>query len=235
MTLKYEVEKLDDIDEPLRALYKEEGGKFRLTVDGIPKNDSGELSERLRKLEENNRALLTEKKNAKEAAEKAALDAAKKGGDIEALEKSWAEKLNSTVSAKDQELQSLNSIINSLTVQATATTLAADVFGKHADVMMPHIINRLSVEITDGKPTIRVMDQAGKPSALSVDDLKKELSGRFADFAVGAKSTGGGQPGKGQSGPVPSITRSAFEAMQAGEKARRGAEIGAGKLRLVDG
>lgn len=198
MSLKYELDKLDDVPEPMRALYKEEGGKFRLTVDGIPKNDSGELSERLRKLEENNRALLDEKKKAKEAAEKAALEAAKKGGDIEALEKSWSEKLTTTVTAKDQELQALQGMISSLTVGSTATTIAAELFGEHAELMLPHVNGRLRVEISDGQPRVRVLDAAGNLSAMSVDDLKAEIRGnaKFAPFVVGSKASGSGQPGK---------------------------------------
>ena len=38
--LKLETDSLDTIDEPLRGLYEEKEGKFRLKVDGLP-NDEG--------------------------------------------------------------------------------------------------------------------------------------------------------------------------------------------------
>jgi hypothetical protein len=85
--LKFELDKIDDLDDNLKPMYEQSGDKYRLKVEGIPQPDNS-LAERLAKLEANNRSLLEEKRLAKEAEEAATLAAAKKGGDVEALEKS---------------------------------------------------------------------------------------------------------------------------------------------------
>jgi hypothetical protein len=59
------------------------------------------------------------------------------------------------------------------------------------------VTQRLTYEISDGKPKVRVLED-GKPSAKSLDDLKEEFktSQKFAPFVVGSKATGPGGHGK---------------------------------------
>ena len=201
MSLKYEVDTLDGIDETVKPLYTEAGGKFRLKVDGIPTGDDG-MADRLKKLEANNRELLEEKRKAKYAAEASRLEAAKKGGDIESIEKSWAQKLADAQAAAAAERDQYLGMVSGLTVGQTSTAVAAELFGEHGELMLPHVANRLRVDVSDGRPKVRVLDAAGNPTALTVDDLKAEIraNGRFAAFLVGSKASGGGQPGK------PSVT-----------------------------
>jgi len=163
-----------------------------------------EMTERLKKLEDNNRELLAEKKRAQEAADKAALEAAKKGGDVEALEKSWQEKLTQKETELKKQIEERDAMISSLTVGSAATSLAAEIFGEHADLMMHHVTQRLTYEVSDGKPKVRVLED-GKPSAKSLDDLKEEFktSQKFAPFVVGSKATGAGthaKPGGAKAG-----------------------------------
>lgn len=197
MALKYEIETLDGLDDTIKALYqKNEDGKFTLAVDGLPKADNT-LSERLAKLEANNRDLLGEKKAAKEEAERIKLEAAKKGGDIEALEKSWQEKYMSAESAKNLEVEQYKKMVSGLTVGAAAATIAADVFGANAELMMHHVNARLGYEVVDGQPRVRVLDLTGKPCALTVDELKNEFkaSAKFAPFVVATRASGAGAHG----------------------------------------
>lgn len=195
--LKFQLDTLEGLEEGHKGLYEEKDGKFVLKVDGIPKPDTS-LEDRLKKLEANNRDLLAEKIKAKEQADAAALEAAKKGGDIEALEKSWTEKMTSAVAAKDEELTKYQEMVSQMTVGSAATTLAAELFGEHAELMMHHVKNRLTYEVSEGKPKVRVLDD-GKPSAKSLDDLKEEFksSQKFAPFVLGSKASGGGSPPKG--------------------------------------
>jgi len=210
--LKFEIETLDGLDDTLKPMYAEAGGKYRLKVEGIPAPKDEGLAERLAKLESNNKSLLAEKLAEKERAERLAMEAAKKGGDVEALEKSWSEKLNTTVSQKDQELNQYQRMIESLTVGATASTFAAEVFGEHAELMMPHVSSRLKTEIVDGNPKVRVLTTDGKPSAMSIDDLKQEFrnNNRFAALVVGSRASGG-VPAGHYSGGGMVLSRSAFD------------------------
>lgn len=219
--LKYEIDKLDAVEEPFRPMYEEKGGKFVLKVEGIPapKQDDG-LAERLAKLEKNNAELLAEKKKAKEAADAAILEAAKKGGDVEALEKSWQAKLKAREDELAGEVGQYKQMVTGLTVGATAATFAAEVFGDHAELMMPHVNKRLTTEIVEGQARVRVLDAQGKPSAMTVDELKSEFrnNAKFASFVVASKASGGGARGTGGGGEVATMPRKQFEAMTPAQK-----------------
>jgi len=219
--LKFELDKIDDLDDNLKTMYEQAGDKYRLKVEGIPQPDNS-LAERLSKLEANNKALLEEKRVAKESADQARLEAAKKGGDVEALEKSWAQKLADREQELSGEVNNYKSLVTSLTVGATAATFAAEVFGDNADLMMHHVNTRLSTEIVEGRAKVRVLDSDGKPSAMSVDDLKSEFKNnpRFAAFVVGSRASGGVQPGAKGSGGGSVMTRSGFDQLGPAQRAK---------------
>ena len=164
------------------------------------------MREQLDALEAKNKELLKEKKDAAKKAEEAALEAARKGGDIEALEKSWQEKLNKVIEEKDTALAQYQSMIHALTVGATASKLAGDIaLPGSSDVLLPHIQQRLTVETHDGKPTVRVLDKEGKPTAMSIEELRTEFMANpaFAPIIAGSKAQGSGKPagqGGGQGG-----------------------------------
>lgn len=144
---------------------------------------------------------------AKEATE----EAARKSGDVEALEKSLHEKYANDISERDAKIAEQDSIISKMTVGSEAQRLAADLaVPGSAEVLLPHIERRLQVEIRDGTPSIRVLDKDGKPSASSVEDLRKELEGNasFAPLIIGSKASGSGAPGgKGFAGNTDEIMK----------------------------
>jgi len=175
------------------------------------------LQESVAKLEENNKALLKEKADAKDAARKATEEAAKKNGDVEALEKSYQEKIDALKAETQKQIDGFKTTISDLTVGATAKSLAAELaLPGSADVLLPHISKRLTVEMADSGPITRVLDKEGKPSALSVDDLKKEIAANesFAPLLVASKASGDGGSGKkGSGGGGKTIKRAEFEAL----------------------
>jgi len=67
---------------------------------------------------------------------------------------------------------------------------------------LPHIERRLSVEQRDGKPVVVVLDQQGKLSAATLDELKAEFANdvAFAPLIAGSKASGGGANGAGNGG-----------------------------------
>lgn len=198
--LKYELENLDGVEESVKSLYEEKDGKYVLKVEGIPQpqNDDG-----LRKKVDE---LLAEKKaeqqKRKEAEEQAALEHARKKGDIDALEKSWGDKLAARETELLNEKQSLEAQVYKLTVGSKATELAAKLAVPGSDsVLLPHISNRLQVETVDGEIKIRVLDLQGKPSALSIEDLEKEFRANeaFKPLIRASNASGSGASG-GQGG-----------------------------------
>lgn len=201
MALKLTVESLDGLDDGVKSLYKEDNGKYRLDLDGY-EDTTGLKAQR--------DALLTEKKEAQrkakeaeESAKAAAEEAARKSGDVSALEKSWQEKLAATESNYKNINESLTKQIHGLTVGQTATKLAAELaISGSADVLLPHIQSRLTVEIKDGVPSVRVLDLQGKPTAMTVDELKQEFISNkaFAPLIAASKATGGGASTTNNSG-----------------------------------
>jgi hypothetical protein len=207
MGLKYQLDTLDGVDDGVRALYTEKDGKFVLGIEGLPPQE--DVSGLKSKVEE----LLSEKKlaekKAREAEELARTEreeAARKSGNVEELEKSWSEKYNRLQSELtgqlDQERGALSNQIRDLTVGRTATDIASALaIPGSAKALLPHIERRLSVEQRDGKPVVVVLDQQGKLSASTLDELKAEFANdvAFAPLIAGSKATGGGAPG-GQGG-----------------------------------
>jgi rRNA maturation endonuclease Nob1 len=229
MALKYQVEKLEDVEEAQRALYVEDkdGGGFRLAVEGL--DDGTELKrakqhevEARKAAEKRVKELEAKEREAAEAARKAAEEAAKKSGDIAALEKSWSEKLAQQLAETEGkykgELESLTGDINRLLIDNVAQGLANQLaVPGSADVLMPHIKARLKTDIRDGKRTTIVVDAEGKPSAMTLADLAKEISGNkaFAPIVAGSKASGGGAAGGkgGGATDTKTISRADFEAM----------------------
>lgn len=204
MALKYKLtkEQHEALDESQREFYVEKDGEFLLDLEGAPDpgESSKDMEERLRKLEANNQNLLSEKRKAEDARQKAQEEAARKSGDTEALEKSWQQKLEAREAELRGEIEQNQRVISGLTVGQTASQLAAEVFGQHADLMMPHIMPRLTYEASEGNVRVRVLGTDGKPTAGSVEDLKKEFieSSKFAPFVVGSRASGpGGHGGSG--------------------------------------
>jgi hypothetical protein len=207
MALKFEIDSLEGVDEAVKGLYVEHSGKYRLSVDGLPQGDS-DVSGLKKKVDE----LLNEKKEAarkakeaEEKAEAARLEAAKKNGDIDALQKSWEDKVAKIAGEKTAEVEGYKGMINSLTVGATATSIAAELaVPGSAEVLLPHVKNRLAVEIRENKPVVVVLDEQGKPSALTPDELKEEFRNKsaFAPLIAGSRATGAGHQGAGSGGAV---------------------------------
>ena len=187
----------DALDPAMQALYKARGDGFQMQIEGLPEQED------LSGLKAQVASLLNEKKNAKEAqtaAEKAAQDAAdeiaRKNGDVAALDASYKTKIDELTAGHTSQLAGYQKTISDLTIGATANEIAAKVFGKNASIMLPHVLNRLSLEEADGKPTVRVLKD-GQPSAATVEDLQKEFTNNpdYASVVVGSKAGGAPQGG----------------------------------------
>jgi hypothetical protein len=225
--IEYKLDSLESIDESLQGLYEQTDTGYQLKVTGIPEPEKEDLSGLKNKVDE----LLREKKaasqKAREAAEEAdaaRLEAAKKGNDTEALDKSWQEKFNAREVELKKELDELSGTLVKLTSGQTATKIAAEIAVQgSADVLLPHLERRLRTEFRDGSPVTVVLDKDGKPSAMSVDELKAEFqnSAAFAPLIVGTKANGAGRTGGNESSGagVNEVSRSDFDRMNQAQRA----------------
>jgi len=109
-------------------------------------------------------------------------------------------------------------MIHNLTVGAAASSMAAEIAVQgSASLLLPHIERRLTVEIRDGKAVTKVLDKEGRPSAMTIEELKKEFitDKAFAPVIAGTKASGtgyrGGDWGGGDGNKT--ITRHEFSSM----------------------
>ncbi|MCY1408206.1 hypothetical protein D9M71_235250 [compost metagenome] len=206
--LKFQLDSLDGVDESVRALYTEKDGKFVLGIEGLPQQeDVSGLKSKVEELLGEKKAAEKARKDAEDQARLEREEAARKSGNVEELEKSWSEKYNRREAELngmlEQERGSLSGQIRDLTVGRTATDIASALaIPGSAKALLPHIERRLSVEQRDGKPVVVVLDQQGKLSAATLDELKAEFANdvAFAPLIAGSKASGGGAAGAGNGG-----------------------------------
>ena len=192
--LKFKIDKaaFDALSDEQKAMYQEAGEGYQLAIEGLP--DVSGLEAKVNELLGEKKAEKTKREAAEKAAREAAEDKARKEGDVVALENSWKQKLAEAEQAYKGQIESLNGSLNTLLVDNVAQSLATQLGGEAAPVLMPHIKSRLAVEVQDGKPVTRVLDAEGKPSAATIDELGKEFAGNkvFAGVIIGSKASGTG-------------------------------------------
>lgn len=197
MALKRKITKAEHaaLNPLLQAEYKAEGEDFVLDASGY--DDAAEL-----KRAKDNEVELKKKALADVAALKTELATitntdARRAGDIAALDKSWKDKLDAAVADATAKLAQKDKFLNETLVDSVALATATELAGENGIVLLPHLKARLAAELSGEKPLTRVLDKDGKPSALSVEDLKKEFAGdkRFAGVVIASRASGGGAAG----------------------------------------
>ncbi|BAQ75147.1 uncharacterized protein POS17_3453 [Pseudomonas sp. Os17] len=206
--LKFQLDTLEGVDESVRAFYTEKEGKYVLGIEGLPQpEDVSGLKSKVEELLAEKKSEADKRKAAEEQARLEREEALRKSGNVEELEKSWSEKYSRREAELNGQLESerntLQGQIRDLTVGRTATEIATTLaIPGSAKALLPHIERRLSVEQRDGKPTVVVLDQAGKLSATTLEELKSEFTKdpAFGPLIAGSKASGGGAGGAGNGG-----------------------------------
>ncbi|AKG14169.1 hypothetical protein [Moraxella bovoculi] len=197
-------ETFGSLESNVQGLYaKQDDGSYQLVVDGLPSVDglkakTDELLGETKKEREKRKELEAKLAEFESEKAKAQEDVMKKTGDIEALEKSYLDKLAKLEQAGVDKEKALQRQIYELTVGQTATNLANELAIKgSANVLLPHIQNRLTLETGDDGQKIRVLDLQGNISALTLDDLKQEFMANdaFKPLIAGNNASGGGATG----------------------------------------
>lgn len=218
-------EKFEELDDAKKALYeKRADGKYHLVLDGDDGEDLRRAKEhektRRQEAEEKARKLQEEKDEAERQRQEAEEAAAKKKGDVEALEKSWKAKLDAAVAAEKARADKLDLALKKSLVNEVAAKIAGDISTAPA-LLTDHIAKRLSFELLeDGTAVQRVLDGTGRPSAASLDDLKKEFvdNPTFAAIIKASDASGGGANGGDNGGGAPNSKK--ISEMTATEEAK---------------
>jgi len=237
MSLKLNVETLDAIPESLRPLYKEDGGKFRLELEGY--EDPVGLKSALQKERDAARAANKQAsawaalgKTPEEiqalvdAQRKADEDKLKGAGEFDKLRTQMADQHKTELSKKDEVVGKMRANLERYLVDAQATAAIAELKGS-ARLLMPHVKAQVKV-IEEGEGfVIRVVDDNGTPRVngngqfLSIKDLVSEMrSGdEFSRAFEPTGTTGSGAASRPASGSR-TITQSQFNALPPKERAK---------------
>ena len=177
--------------------------------DGV---DVAALQAELAALKGHHEKLLGETKAAKakakeeaEAARIASEEAARKSGDVSALDKSWQEKYAKAEAEYGAKLtaaqQQLQTVLVDNVAQKAAMDIAVD--AECAELLADKLRGSLGLAEVDGKMQTVVFDADGKRSALTVDELKKQLVAKYPRLVKGNPAGGAGgvpQPAGGAGG-----------------------------------
>lgn len=163
--------------------------------------DVDALKAELEALRGHHEKLLGETKAAKakakeeaEAARIASEEAARKSGDVSALDKSWQEKYAKAEAEYGAKLtaaqQQLQTVLVDNVAQKAAMDIAVD--AECAELLADKLRGSLGLAEVDGKMQTVVFDADGKRSALTVDELKKQLVAKYPRLVKGNPAGGAG-------------------------------------------
>jgi hypothetical protein len=239
MALQLVVDSLDSVPEPLRGDYAaQEGGKFRLNVDGL--QDNGALLKALRTERESVSKLKADaapwKKLGKTPDEVAAILAAgdareaetaalaERAGNVDAIlkqhQETWTQKEKLLTGELNAARASERTAIIETTVTAALTAAKATPEG--LDLLTDRLGKRLRLETVDGKRKIQILQADGEtPMAgkgpggvATLNDLVQEAMKTWPSLFIGSGAGGGGKSSReSKSAPSRTITRAEFDTL----------------------
>lgn len=214
MSLKFEVESLDGLDEKVKSLYTEKDGKYRLSVEGIPEPedvtplksalakerkaaaDAAKIAKQYQGLgltAEEIAELVEEKKKADE-------EKAKSAGEWDKLKNQLNEKHQKELDEERGRVTTMKTTLEKHLINAQAVAAIAGEKGV-PELLLPHVQRFTKVVEQDGEFVVQIVDAKGDPrinakgEPLTIPDLIKEMK---ADVNVyGRAFEGSGQSGSG--------------------------------------
>lgn len=204
MALKAILNNIDSLPEDVKKEYKKgDDGNFHLDVDGIDDHPAVKgLKNSMTNAKSERATAQTALTTAQADLQKARddLDDLHRGavpkGDVAKLEKSWGDKLAARELELGGRITKLEGTVDKSVRQDAASKLASDVFLNPA-LGLPHVLPRLKVQEEGDNFVIKILDAAGAPSALTMDDFKKELlqNKDLAPILRGTRASGSGAGG----------------------------------------
>ena len=182
--------------------------------------DTKRLREENERLTAKSREADKHKKEQEKAARDAAAAAARASGDLESYAKSVDEK----IAGITQEIGSERDLYRAIAERRTSGAAASDLANRLAveidgvntmQAILPHISGRIGSKVVDGDLVPVVLDASGRETALTLDDLEKELRKipHLKPFISGSRANGNGNPGGNGGGNGKLRTRAQVESM----------------------
>lgn len=205
MALKSKLSKseFDELPDVLKEHYKESNGSYLLDSDEATELRRAKERADEEKRQEKERADRLQRERDEQENERRRLEeeTARKKGDVTAIENSWKTKVEEAERKGEEAANGLREQLRNILVGEKATLLAAEI-STAPSLILPHIKARLVAELDGDAAITRVLDKEGKPSSLSMEDLKKEFiaNPEYAAIIKGSNANGGGAGGGGAGG-----------------------------------
>lgn len=180
----------DKLPEALQNEYFADGDGFKLDVPDLP-DTTALKSAKDREVKARNEA----NARARAAEEKAAeLEAT-----LETTKADFDKQLKSTLGEKEEALNKANGFLQKTLVDSVAKDVANEISTVPA-IMSTFIASRLSVDMTGDSPSTVILDANGKPSKMTMDELKAEFTANkdYTPIIKGNPASGGGAPRQNQ-------------------------------------
>jgi len=187
----------EKLSESLQSLYMEKSGEYFLDVEGDGDGDAlkraKDREKEARKAAEVERdRLRAERDELKRAADDKKDDALRKAGDVDALEKSWQEKYTALETKLSSERDTYKNKFESAQIDSISNEIGA--LSTKPKWLARDARERLQMDYdSEGNASIRVLGADGKPSAMTVDELKEEFltNKEYSDIIIASKASGG--------------------------------------------
>lgn len=209
--LEYQVESIDELDEAVQSLYKQDGDKYVLNVSGIPEpEDTSGLKNKLEQLMDEAKEAKRKAKALEEQKSKQEEDIAKEKGEFKTL---W-EQAQSRLAEKDNELKEFTAKIQQKDIDAAAAQIGMQL--AKSDAKRAEVLSDYAARYArhDGERVSFLIGGMEVDSAALMEHLKKE----FPFLVDGSSASGGGASSSNSSGAAKQISRSEFDRMPADKR-----------------
>ena len=196
-------ENIGNLPEEIKSLLTETDDGYTLDPSKVmPREDLGALK-RAKEYEKEARKKAEEKVNELKKElnkkEKEVLDlrtGAVPKDDFDALKSSYEEKMKKIEGELKEQIEARTKALNEILIDSVASEVATEI-STVPSLMKKEVISRLTIEEENGKFVTKVIDKEGKPSAMTLEELKKEFleNKDFAPVLIGSKASGSGASG----------------------------------------
>ena len=238
MPLPAAVEKLDAIPEAHRALYKQDGPRFVLDVEGaedvfaagLKKNRDELLTDRKKladKLAELKDVDPEEYRKLKAAAAEADEKKAKDAGQFDQLKNQLIEKHNGDMKKVQADLDADRAFIRKLLADSVATKELAAA-GGNPKLLLPHLLTQIDVVrgddgeytavVKDAKGNVRIGNAKGEPMTIAELVAEFKASDDYAAAFSGSGASGSGAAGSSTTAGAAGTVRSRKDLKTVGDK-----------------
>jgi len=211
MGLQYAVEDINEIDESVQELYKQEGDRYILRVEGIPEpEDTSGLKVKVQQLMDEAKDAKRRAKELESQKQQQEVSTAQEKGEFKNL---W-EQAQAQLAEKDKELQEFTTKI-----QQKDINIAAHGIGSHlakSDAKRAEVLADYASKYArhDGDKVQFLVGGMEVDSSALMDHLAKE----YPFLVDGSSASGGGATSSASGGATKSLNRADFDNMAASKK-----------------